>query len=279
MTRDLSAFEQNLVDAMTGSAHDVEPPRFDAPGIIDTEQRRARRRVGLVAVSSVAAAVVAACVATSPTGSGRPQPPVVPVTGVSGTTASPSSASPSLNPSPSPATPQSTAASPTTSAGASTPSNAAVPVWPTTATSSPFQGSVPPVPLLTSIRAAGHPENGYDRISFEFTGQLPGYSAGYVGQPPVLDGSGAAVHLPGTAFLRLTFQSAQAHDANGASTVNAVAGTPIAVGQSELKACVLTGDFEGSVSVVLGLSAPHGFHVGVLTKSATDHVIYVDVAR
>jgi hypothetical protein len=274
MTRDLSAFEQNLVDAMTGTAHDVEPPRFDATRILDAERRRSRRRVGLVAVSSVTAAVAAACVATSPAGSGQTRPPAVPVTSLSGTATPPN---PSSAPSPSPS-PHSTTASPTAGADTSTGSSAAVPTWPTTATSSPFRGLVPPVPVLTSIRAAGHPEDGYDRISFEFNGQLPGYSAAYVGQV-VLDGSGAAVQVPGTAYLRLTFQAAQAHAANGTPTVATVPGKPVVVGQSELKAYVLTGDFEGVVDVAVGLSAPHGFRVGVLTKSATDHVIYVDIAR
>jgi hypothetical protein len=42
---------------------------------------------------------------------------------------------------------------------------------------------------------------------------------------------------------------------------------------------VLSGDFEGTVSIALGLAAPHGFHVSELTKSATDHVVYVDVSQ
>jgi hypothetical protein len=137
---------------------------------------------------------------------------------------------------------------------------------------------VPPVPVLVSIRAAAHPEGGYDRISFEFSGQVPGYRAGYVPQV-VRDGSGAAVSLPGSAFLQLKFTSAQAHDANGNPTLTPSATSPVTVGDPELRSYVLNGDFEGTVSVALGLAAPHGFHVSELTKSPTDHVVYVDVAH
>jgi hypothetical protein len=153
-----------------------------------------------------------------------------------------------------------------------------VPSWPTAATSSPFAGSVPPVPVLVAIRTGAHPEGGYDRISLEFTGQVPGYRVTYV-QQVVRDGSGAAVSLPGSVYLQLTFTSAQAHDANGNSTLNPSATNPVTVGYPELRAYVLNGDFEGVVNVALGLTAKDGFHVSELTKSSSDHVIYIDIAR
>jgi hypothetical protein len=152
-----------------------------------------------------------------------------------------------------------------------------VPSWPTATTSSPFAGSVPPVPELVSIRVGAHPEGGYDRISLEFSGQVPGFRAGYVPQV-VRDGSGASVSMPGSAFLQLRFTSAQAHDDSGKPTVTNVT-NPVTVGFPELRSYVLNGDFEGYVSVALGLAAPNGFHVSELTKSPTDHVVYVDVAR
>jgi len=132
------------------------------------------------------------------------------------------------------------------------------------------------VPVLMAIRTGVHPEGGYDRISFEFSGPVPGYSAAYVEQV-VRSGSGASVQLPGSAFLQLTFRSAQAHDVNGVSTVGGAA-NPVTVGDSELRAYVVTGDFEGVVGVALGLAGVEGFHVSELTKSPTDHVISVDVA-
>lgn len=271
MTRELSAFEQNLVNAMTEHAHDVDPPRFDAPLIVAGERRRARRRTGLAAASLATAAGIAACVAASPTGSGRTTPPAVSATRT-GTIPSPASTSPSSS-----AAPTSPTTIPGTS-GSASPDGGTAPAWPSTAVSSPFRGSVPPVPVLTAIRAAGHPEGGYDRISFEFSGQLPGYTAAYTDQV-LADGSGAPVPLTGSAYLQLVFRSAQAHDANGVQTSGAVPGRMVAVGQAQLQAYVVDGDYEGTVSIALGLTTRGGFRVGVLTKSPTDHVIYVDVAR
>ena len=60
----------------------------------------------------------------------------------------------------------------------------------------------------------------------------------------VRDGSGAAVSLPGSAFLQLTFTSAQAHDANGNSTLIPGATTPVSVGDPQLRSYVLNGDFD-----------------------------------
>ena len=68
-------------------------------------------------------------------------------------------------------------------------------------------------------------------------------------------------------------------DANGIPTLNPPATNPVPVGYPELRSYVLNGDFEGVVNVALGLTAPDGFHVSELTKSSSDHVIYVDVAR
>jgi hypothetical protein len=129
-----------------------------------------------------------------------------------------------------------------------------------------------------TIRTGAHPEGGYDRISFEFTGQTPGFRAEYV-QRVVGQGSGKTLSVPGNALLQLTFSSAQAHDANGNPTLVPAATSFVPVGYPELRGYLLNGDFEGTVSVALGLNARDGFHVSELTKSPTDHVISVDVAR
>jgi hypothetical protein len=156
------------------------------------------------------------------------------------------------------------------------------PIWPTTPTSSPFAGSVPPVPVLKSINAGeaflGDNSRGEYWVSFEFTGEVPGFKAQYVSRV-VREGSGTALSMPGSAFLQLTFSSAQAHDDRGNPTLNPSPTNPIPVNFPELRSYVLNGDFEGTVSVALGLAAQDGFHISELTKSATDHVIYVDIAR
>lgn len=270
MKRDLSAFEQNLVSAMDEHAHRAEPPAFNPTRIIATERRRLRVRVSLATLSLATAAGIAACVATT---AGAPTNNKVPVVGGSNGPRTPGTGHPSNTVSPSGGSGSGSGAA----SGTATPS-AQVPSWPTGAVSSPFTGSVPPVPVLVDIRTGAHPEGGYDRISFEFSGEIPGYSAGYVEQV-VRSGSGAQVQLPGTAFLQLTFRSAQAHDVNGVSTIGNASMSTVTVGDPELKAYVVTGDFEGVIGVALGLAAADGFHVSELTKSPTDHVISVDIAR
>lgn len=288
MSDPLSPFEQELVNAMDEYANQAAPPGFSTSRIIAVERRRIRVRISLATVSLATAAGIAACVATSAPGSGHAGLPVTGESTAPATASAPPSASPS---------PLSRSASPIGSGsgtanggggavggtgGGSTGSSASAggvaPSWPTATTISPFAGSVPPVPVLVSIRAAAHPEGGYDRISFEFSGQVPGYRVGYAAQV-VRDGSGASVSLPGAAFLQLRFTSAQAHDANGDSTLTPSATNPVTVGDPELRSYVLNGDFEGTVSVALGLAAPHGFHVSELTKSPTDNVVYVDLAH
>ena len=280
MKRPLSAFEQELATAMDEYAHHIGPPAFSAPRIVARQRRRIRVRFSLATVSVATAAGIAACVATSTTGgSGHSG---LPVTGGSGTptvASAQASTSPGATASGGAGTGSGVGSTGGGSGGGTISSPAGtVPSWPTGATSSPFTGSVPPVPVLVAIRVGAHPEGGYDRISLEFTGQVPGYRATYV-QQVVRDGSGAVVSLPGSAFLQLTFTSAQAHDANGNSTLNPPATNPVTVGFPELRAYVLNGDFEGVVNVALGLTAKDGFHVSELTKSSSDHVIYIDIAR
>lgn len=277
MKRDPSAFEQNLVSAMDEHAHRAAPPAFDATRIIATERRRLRVRISLATVSLATAAGIAACVATTADGPTYDKVPVVGGSQAPGTGA-PSVLSPSSSSGSGGAIGGSASAGSGSGAGPGSASpSVRVPAWPTGAVSSPFAGSVPPVPVLTAIRTGSHPEGGYDRISFEFSGPVPGYSATYVGQV-VRSGSGAPVQLPGSAFLQLTFRSAQAHDDNGVSTLGSASANPVGVGDSELKAYVVTGDFEGVVGVALGLAGADGFHVSELTRSPTDHVISVDVA-
>jgi hypothetical protein len=137
---------------------------------------------------------------------------------------------------------------------------------PVTVTHTP---AVPPVPVVTGIRYAGHPQDGYDRIVFDIQGSgLPGYSVRYV--PQVLaDGSGKLISVPGKRFLLVVLNPAQAHTANGTTTVTGVHN----VGLPMLRAYAIAGDFEGHVSVALGLNATAGYRVGELPGR-----IYLDVA-
>jgi hypothetical protein len=128
--------------------------------------------------------------------------------------------------------------------------------------------AVPPNPVLTGIRPAQHPECGYDRITFDFTGPLPGYDIRYV-DTVTKDGSGEPVNLAGRRYLLITFRPAQAHPEGGATLTPPEA----TLNYPMLKAYAITGDFEGVVSIALGLDDQVGIRVGELSGR-----VYLDVA-
>lgn len=124
---------------------------------------------------------------------------------------------------------------------------------------------VPPVPVLTGIRAAAHP--GYDRITFDIPGRIPGYDVRYV-STVVEDGSGRPVSPPGHRYLQIRFRPAQAHtDAGATVPKRATYDYPM------LRGYVVNGDFEGVLTVTLGLDDVVGFRVGELSGR-----VYVDIA-
>ena len=149
--------------------------------------------------------------------------------------------------------------------------------WPTDDVSASFEGTVPPVPVLVDLRVGSHPEDGYDRVALEFD-NLPGYEVGYRDEI-VYDGSGEPVDLPGSAFIQLVFTPAQAHDDEGSSTLDSPPVEPVGVGSAALESYVLNGDFEGYVSVALGLTGEVGFHVDHFRAANGNAVFYIDLAR
>jgi hypothetical protein len=132
--------------------------------------------------------------------------------------------------------------------------------------------TVPPVPTMTGIRSAAHPEPGFDRIVFDFTGPLPGYTVRYVDEVRQ-DGSGRLVTVPGRRYLLIVFDPAQAHDDAGNALVTPPRRT---LDYPMMRGYVLVGDFEGHVSVAVGLDDVVGYRVGELPGSPGR--IYLDVA-
>ena len=128
------------------------------------------------------------------------------------------------------------------------------------------------MPVLLHIRSAAHPGEGSDRIGFDFTGPLPGYTVRYVDQVRA-DPSDRVVTVPGRRFLLVVFTPAQVHTDAGVATV-----TPSTsrFDYPMLRGYALAGDFEGFVSVALGLDDVVGFRVGELP--GTPGRVYVDVA-
>ncbi|HEY8472595.1 MAG TPA: hypothetical protein VIL37_08160 [Natronosporangium sp.] len=129
--------------------------------------------------------------------------------------------------------------------------------------------TVPPMPQLVRIRSAAHPDAGYDRIVFDFTGPLPGYQIRYVDEVRQ-DPSDLPVDLPGRRFLLVVFTPAQAHTDDGTSLISPGRKT---LDYPMMRGFALAGDFEGHVSIGIGLDDVVGYRVGELPGR-----IYLDVA-
>ena len=134
---------------------------------------------------------------------------------------------------------------------------------------------VPSLPVLNRITTGAHPEAGYDRITFEFSGSVPSCEIKYVAKP-IQDGSGNVVPLNGNHYLQIRFNPANAHFENGNTPPGLIReGEP---NFAQLKAYVITGDYEAYVTVVMGLQDKAGFQVGEL-PGRTYSRLYIDVQR
>jgi len=112
-------------------------------------------------------------------------------------------------------------------------------------------------PTLVAIRAYHHP--GFDRIVYEFEGGLPAsHGVRYVDEL-LGDGSGLPVRIAGRAILRLRFDPAQAHDAQGAT-----APARKAFALPNIMTTVRSGDFEAVTTYGIGLAKRTTFEVFTL---------------
>lgn len=131
------------------------------------------------------------------------------------------------------------------------------------------QLTVPPVPVATAITTGSHPDCRFDRLVISFSGSLPGYQASFV-TSVIQDGSGKTISLPGSRYLVLALRPAQGHDDSGNATLPSQVST---AGYPMLGAYVVSGDFEGTLSIALGLAGGTKYRIGELPGR-----IYVDVA-
>ncbi|HVB41704.1 MAG TPA: hypothetical protein VNF47_03220 [Streptosporangiaceae bacterium] len=204
-----------------------------------------RRSSHFLPVSALAAAALAlAACGTSgpPAGSGQPSAPQT-----SGSTQ------------PGQATSPTTSATPVTCAGG----------WLTGSHSVTRGVAVPPVPVATALRPGSHPECRFDRLVIDINGPVPGYSARYVAQVTG-DGSGLPVTMPGSKYLVITLTPAQGHTDAGAATLTR---NLKLVNFPMLKGYVVSGDFEGYLTVALGLAGGTRYRIGELPGR-----LYVDIA-
>ena len=128
-----------------------------------------------------------------------------------------------------------------------------------------------PTPRLTDIRTGRHPS--YDRIVLDLRGAAPGYTIGYV-RTVRRDGSGQLVDLRGNANLLVRLRPAAAHRADGTATYTGP--RRFHPGLPQIRDVALVGDFEGTVSVALGIAHKAGFRV--LTLANPTRVV-VDIAH
>lgn len=134
-----------------------------------------------------------------------------------------------------------------------------------------------PVAVLVDVRAAAHPDDGYDRVVFDFRDNTstPGFSSAYVARI-VQDPSGNPLTMLPGAKLLVSMRWAAAHD-DGTTTVP-VGDLDVRPGLSRIKQVKLAGDFEGVLSFGIAVDPatdPAPFRVFTLP----DNRLVVDVAH
>ena len=114
---------------------------------------------------------------------------------------------------------------------------------------------------LTDVRVGAH--DGYDRIVFEFhepkpnpggKGGIPRYEIRQAKPPFAQDASGLPVDVVGDAFARIVMHGSAGYDFDGNPTY--AGSRTLTPGFGTLAQAVQTGDFEATMTWVLGLSRP-----------------------
>jgi hypothetical protein len=116
------------------------------------------------------------------------------------------------------------------------------------------------VSVVTAVRTAAHPECGYDRLALDLTGAMPSYTVRQVTQVTA-DPSGKPVTLPGHSYLLITLRPAQGHADGGTPTIVRF---PQSLGYPVLRSYALVGDFEGVLTLAIGLDRAPSIRVGEL---------------
>jgi hypothetical protein len=127
--------------------------------------------------------------------------------------------------------------------------------------------------VLTDVRVGAHPEEGWDRIVFEFSGNLPDSTRIRYEASAVQCGSGMTEDVAGSGTLIVHMTDARAHNDMGQVTVGDtdVDGTGAAIREA-VQIC----DFEGVVDWAVGTAGQQPFRVTVLSNPGR---IVIDVLR
>ena len=118
-----------------------------------------------------------------------------------------------------------------------------------------------------------------DTVVFTFTTnsapEEPGYSVEYQSGPFSQDGSGAPVAVDGTAFLVVRLEPAYGNDFESGETTYTGPNELRPEGTRYVEHAVNTGDFEGIVSWVIGLSEQRPFQV--LASGAPERELIIEI--
>lgn len=127
--------------------------------------------------------------------------------------------------------------------------------------------------LLTAIRVARH--EGYERVVFEFSNDVPGYDVRYVERPVLADGSGEEVDVAGTHVLLVRMEPALDADLTQEAAPKTYSGpTRFSPDTSTIVELVRTGGFEAVLTWAIGANAEAPF---VATKLAGPPRLVIDL--
>jgi hypothetical protein len=122
---------------------------------------------------------------------------------------------------------------------------------------------------LTDVRVGAH--DGYDRIVFEFEephpnpggkGGIPRFEIRQAKPPFTEDPSDTPIHVEGDAFVQIVFQGATGYDFEGNATYDGP--RRLTPGFGTLTQAVEGGDFEATMTWILGLSRPTCWEIHAL---------------
>lgn len=134
------------------------------------------------------------------------------------------------------------------------------------------------VAFLTAVRTGRH--EGFDRVVWTFDGATPAYRVAYVERPITEDGSGTPIEVRGDATLQIILTPASGTDLSGEEVRTVYEGPEridgAAGGASIVEEVVLTGDFEATLSWVIGIGRQAPFTVTELSDPTR---VVIDVAN
>jgi len=115
--------------------------------------------------------------------------------------------------------------------------------------------------LLTDVRLA-HQE-GFDRVTFEFSGPLPRYDVRYADWPVIASGSGEEVEVGGDGVLRVRLEPASGYDM-AAQTPSYDGPDRLTSDTTNVVELVRVGDFEAVLEWAVGVRTTSSYEVTIL---------------